>query len=294
MTHYLSVYWNVDPIFFSLGSFKFGYYNLLFITGFAIGLFMVKGFFKREGVPPKIVENLTYTAFFSAVIGARLGHCFFYNPIHFLTHPLEIFMIWNGGLASHGGMVGLMIGVWIFVRKYGPRHGFTYMWLADRVAIPTILAAGCIRLGNLMNSEIYGVETSLPWGFIFARHGETLPKHPTQIYEALCYFAIFFLLLWIYRRFLPKLKTGVLLGLTLVLCFTARFVIEFIKNPQVEFEEGMRLDMGQWLSIPFILFGIGLTIWAWKRGTPAMLPQKSKVQAAVHKENNRSGKKKRG
>ncbi|MCL2727019.1 MAG: prolipoprotein diacylglyceryl transferase [Bacteroidales bacterium] len=294
MTHYLSVYWDVDPVFFTLGSFKLGYYNLLFITGFAIGLFMVKGFFKRENIPPKIVESLTYTSFFAAVIGARLGHCFFYNPLHFLTHPVEIFMIWKGGLASHGGMIGLMIGVWIFVRKYGPRHGFNYMWLADRVAIPTILAAGCIRLGNLMNSEIYGVETSLPWGFIFARNGETLPKHPTQIYEALCYFAIFLLLLWLYRRFLPKLKTGVLLGLTFVFCFTARFVIEFIKNPQVEFEEGMKLDMGQWLSIPFILFGIGLTIWALKRGAPAMLPQKTKIQAAVHKENNRPGKKKRG
>jgi len=218
---------------------------------------------------------------------------------------MEMFMIWKGGLASHGGMIGMMVAAWIFVRMYGRQYRFNYLWLSDRMAIPALLACACIRIGNLMNSEIYGEETSLPWGFIFACHGETVPKHPTQIYEALCYLAFFFLLLWLYRRYLPKLKAGMLLGFTFILGFTARFLLEFIKNPQVGFEDGMTLDMGQWLSIPFILLGIGLLIYACITKTPAMLPQKAPAAPrpdpkpkpegqALHKDGNRLGKKRRG
>jgi prolipoprotein diacylglyceryl transferase len=250
------------------------------------------------------LEPLLYTLFLSAAIGARLGHCLFYDPWHYLTHPIEILKMWEGGLASHGGTIGILIGVWYYVKKHGRIHGFGYIWLLDRLAIPAGLAACFIRLGNLMNSEIYGIETSLPWGFIFARF-ETVPKHPTQIYEALCYLLTFFFLLWLYKKFLPKLKTGTVLGLFLILIFTSRFFIEFIKNTQAAFEEGMKLDMGQWLSIPFILFGIGLLIYSFTKGKSAMLPRsvpivplpESKPQPAgqtvAHKDGNRLGKKKR-
>jgi prolipoprotein diacylglyceryl transferase len=264
--HVLSVYWNVDPELFHIGVFRIGYYNILFVLGFITGYYIVRGFFRREQIPVSILDNLLYTLFFSAVIGARLGHCFFYEAPYYFAHPLEVLMVWEGGLASHGGTIGILIGVWLFIRKYGRLYGFNYIWLLDRIAIPTALAACFIRLGNLMNSEIYGHETSLPWGFVFAYRGESLAKHPTQIYEALSYLLIFFLLLWLYRKFLPKLKTGMLLGIFFILVFTARFFIEFVKNTQVAFEDHMVLDMGQWLSIPFVLAGVGLLIYGFYAG----------------------------
>ena len=270
MTHLLSIYWNVDPELFTIGAFRIGYYNILFVLGFITGIYMVKGFFIREHLRTNILDNLLATMFIAAAVGARLGHCLFYEPSYYLAHPIEILKVWEGGLASHGGTIGILLGAWYFVRKYGRSHGFNYIWLLDRVAIPTALAACFIRLGNLMNSEIYGVETSLPWGFIFAQRGETVPMHPTQIYEALCYLLIFFLLLWLYRRHLSRMKAGMFLGLFLFLVFTFRFFVEFIKIPQVEFEHGMALDMGQWLSIPFILFGGGLCIYSYLKGAPAM------------------------
>jgi len=282
MHHFLSIYWNFDPALFTLGSYSFRYYNILFVLGFVVGYFMGKGMLKREHLPVSLLDSIVYTVFFSAAIGARLGHCFFYDPLHYLSHPIEILKMWEGGLASHGGVIGVLIGLWFFViKKYKPKYGFDYIWLLDRVSIPAAITCCFIRLGNLMNSEIYGTETSLPWGFIFARNGETLPKHPTQIYEALSYLLIFFILVWLYRKYLPKLKKGMLMSITLILGFTARFLIEFIKNPQVAFEHGMILDMGQWLSIPFILFGIGFLIYSYKKGKPAMLPQKG-VEGVSH------------
>jgi len=301
----LSIRWDIDPAIFTIGTYQFRYYAILFVLGFFTGLYIVRGFFRREHIPTSLLEPLLYTLFFSAAIGARLGHCFFYDPIYYLKNPIDILKMWEGGLASHGGTIGILIGVWYYIKKHGRKHGINYIWLLDRIAIPTALAGCFIRLGNLMNSEVYGVETSLPWGFIFARY-ETVPKHPTQIYEALCYLFIFFFLWWLYKKFLPKLKTGTILGLFLIMLFTARFFIEFVKEKQVPFEEGMKLDMGQLLSIPFILFGMGLLIYSYTRGKPAMLPQSMPVksrpdpkpqtvgQGVVHKDGNRLGKKKRG
>ena len=306
MTQFLSIHWDVNPELFTIGVFRIGYYNILFVLGFITGYYIMRWFFRREQLPVKMVESLTYTIFFSAAIGARLGHCLFYDPVDYLSHPIEILKIWKGGLASHGGGIGLLFGAWLFVRKYRPQYGIGYMWLLDRCAIPTALAGCFIRIGNLMNSEIYGVETSLPWGFIFARRGETMPMHPTQIYEALSYLLIFFFLMWLYKKFLPKLKTGMLLGIFWILLFTARFLIEFIKNTQVSFEQKMTLDMGQWLSIPFILLGIGVLIYSYTKGKPAMRPVSSPVvhhpapvpkpanANVLHKDGNRLGKKRRG
>ena len=301
----LSIRWDVDPAIFTIGTYQFRYYAILFVLGFFTGLYIVRGFFRREHLPTSLLEPLLFILFFSAAIGARLGHCFFYDPISYLKDPISILKMWEGGLASHGGTIGVLIGVWYFIKKHGHKHGISYIWLLDRLAIPAGLASCFIRLGNLMNSEIYGVETSLPWGFIFARY-ETVPKHPTQIYEALCYLFIFFFLWWLYKKFLPKLKTGTILGLFLIMLFTARFFIEFIKNPQVAFEHGMKLDMGQLLSIPFILFGIGVLIYSYTKGKPAMLQPSMPVvnrsdpkpqtagSGIVRKDGNRLGKKKRG
>ena len=211
----------------------------------------------------------------ATLIGARLGHCLFYEPEYYLANPIKILKVWEGGLASHGGAVAILIAIWIFVRKYGAKYKFDYWWLFDRIGIATALAGAMIRLGNLMNSEIYGNPTDLPWGFIFTLRGETIPKHPTQLYEALSYLALFFLLMWMYKKYFPVLKRGTLFGIFLTVLFATRFLIEFVKEPQVSFEQGMALNMGQLLSIPFILFGLGLLFYSIKRGKPAMINSKS-------------------
>jgi prolipoprotein diacylglyceryl transferase len=188
------------------------------------------------------------------VIGARLGHCLFYEPEYYLSNPLLILKVWEGGLASHGAAVGILLALYLLSRKIKK----PYLWILDRVVIVVALAGFCIRMGNLMNSEIYGNVTNLPWGFIFARENETLAKHPTQIYEGLSYLAIFFLLYFIFIRKAKSLKPGYIFGLFLILLFSVRFIIEFIKEPQVGFEANMALNMGQLLSIPFILTGFYL------------------------------------
>ena len=185
------------------------------------------------------------------IVGARLGHCFFYEPGYYLSNPGEILKIWHGGLASHGAAIGIIIAIWLFIRK--EKKEFT--WAIDRVAIVVALSGFFIRTGNLMNSEIYGIETTVPWGFVFLRNGETAPKHPTQIYEALAYLIIFGILMWIYWRKKGEYIQGTLISLTLILIFVARFFIEFLKEDQVAFEASMSLNMGQLLSIPFIILG---------------------------------------
>jgi prolipoprotein diacylglyceryl transferase len=213
--------------------------------------------FKKEHIPQKMLDTLTTYMVIGTVVGARLGHCLFYEPAYYLANPLRILKVWEGGLASHGAAIGILISLYLFVRKVKK----PYLWILDRIVIVVALAGFFIRMGNLMNSEIYGVQTSLPWGFIFVRWGETMPKHPTQIYEALSYLAIFFLLYSIYLRKGVKIKQGFLFGLFLIILFSVRFLIEFIKEPQVGFEEHMVLNMGQLLSIPFILTGIFLLVY---------------------------------
>ena len=185
-------------------------------------------------------------------------------------------MVWKGGLASHGGTIALILAMWWFSHHYGRKYDFDLLWILDRLCITVCFAGALIRIGNLFNSEIYGDVTNLPWGFIFELRGETEPKHPTQLYEALSYTILGFVLLWMYRYKLDKLKRGTILGIFFIVLFGMRFLIEFIKEPQVGFEEGMALNMGQILSIPFIVLGIGLLIYSLKWGKPAMIqhPQK--------------------
>ncbi len=255
----LSVVWNVDPIIFNLGPFALRYYSLLFVAGFPLGYWLFIKFYRREGVNVDLIEPLLYALLIGTIVGARLGHCLFYQPDYYLGSWegfKEIFMPWKGGLASHGGAIGVLLAIWWYTAKYGKKNGFDMMWMLDRLVIAVCFAGCFIRLGNLFNSEIYGNETSLPWGFIFVRRGETVPKHPTQIYEALSYLILGFILLWVYCKKAHKVHRGWLFGAFLIGCFGMRFLIEYIKMPQVAFEEGMKLNMGQILSIPFILAGI--------------------------------------
>ncbi|MHC1689740.1 MAG: prolipoprotein diacylglyceryl transferase [Bacteroidales bacterium] len=280
MINFLAITWAPSPEIFSIGPIHLRYYSILFVSGFIIGYYIVSWFFKRENLPTNILDTLLYVLLGATLVGARLGHCLFYEPDYYLAHPIEILKVWEGGLASHGGAIAIILAMWWFVAKYGKQFKFDFLWLMDRIMIPTALAAMLIRLGNLMNSEIYGNPTDSPWGFIFTLKGETVPKHPTQLYEAIAYFAIFIVLILIYKKFLPKLKRGTLFALFLIGMFSARFFIEFVKEPQVAFEQGMSLNMGQWMSIPFIAGGILLLIYSIYKGKPAMIEAGTKATPA--------------
>lgn len=270
----LAIHWHVDPVLFHIGKFGLRWYSLLFVSGFILGWFIFKWFFKREGIDEKLLDPLLYTLLIGTIVGARLGHCLFYQPDYYLGSLkgfLEIFMPWKGGLASHGGAIALIIAMIWFAARYGKKYNFDFVWIMDHLAIAVAFAAAFIRLGNLFNSEIYGNITSLPWGFIFDLEGETEPKHPTQLYESLSYLLLGIFLILLYKFKLSKTFRGTYIGIFLIICFGMRFLIEFIKEPQVAFEESMALNMGQLLSIPFVLLGIGFLIYAYIRKQPAMV-----------------------
>ena len=274
MFELLFVNWHVNPEIFHIGSLSIRWYSLLFISGFFIGWFIFKWFFKREGVPVQLLDPLLYTLLIGTIVGARLGHCIFYQPDYYFGSWKgfwEIFMPWKGGLASHGGTIALIIAMWWFARHYGRKYDFDFLWMLDHLCIPVCFAGMFIRLGNLFNSEIYGDVTSLPWGFIFLRAGETVPHHPTQIYEALSYLILGLILLGMYRYKLEDIRRGTFIGIFFIVLFGMRFLIEFIKEPQVGFEKDMLLNMGQLLSIPFILIGIFLLMYAKYKDEPAMI-----------------------
>ena len=279
MIDFLSVNWNIDPVIFKIGPLELKWYSLLFVAGFPLGYWLFDRFYKRESVDTKLLEPLLYALLIGTIVGARLGHCLFYEPSYYLTreHWVEILKVWKGGLASHGGAIGVMLAVWWYVRRYGKKNGFDLLWVFDRLVIAVAFAGCLIRLGNLFNSEIYGDVTDLPWGFIFEWRGETLPKHPTQIYEALSYLLLGIFLLWNYNKRLDRRYRGWLFGVFFTGCFGMRFLIEFIKEPQVGFEENMTLDMGQWLSIPFVVAGIALLVYAYTKKLPARRQEPAKT-----------------
>jgi len=253
------IHWSVDPEIFSIGPLSVRYYGLMWALAFYLGYVVFNNFVKKEGLKEGFLDSLTMYMVIGTVLGARLGHCLFYEPAYYLSNPLEILKIWQGGLASHGAAIGILVALYFFARK----HKVPMIYVVDRVVITVALGGAFIRLGNLMNSEIYGVETSLPWGFIFVRNNELFPKHPTQLYEALSYFVIFFLLYFYYRKQEGKTKTGFIFGVFLILLFAARFLIEYVKEPQVDFEKTMALNMGQWLSVPFILAGVFFVVYSY-------------------------------
>ena len=298
MIELLVVKWNVNPAILHLGNFELRWYSLLFISGFILGWYIFRWFFRRESVPEKLLDPLLYTLLIATIVGARLGHCIFYQPDYYFGSWegfKEIFMPWKGGLASHGGTIALLLAMWWYASKYGKPHDIDFVWMLDHLAIAVAFAACFIRLGNLFNSEIYGRVTDLPWGFAFLRNAydaagnliypdELLPHHPTQLYEAFTYLLLGVCLILLYKYGLKKTWRGTYIGIFLIVCFGARFLIEFIKNPQVEFETSMTLNMGQWLSIPFVLLGIGLLIYAFVKKRPAATRQ-TKFEAAVLPQN---------
>jgi phosphatidylglycerol:prolipoprotein diacylglycerol transferase len=248
--------WSPSPEIFHIGHVVIRWYGLLFALSFVFGYIILLQIFKKEGIPVRVLDTLTTYMVIATVVGARLGHCFFYEPEYYLHHPLKIFAVWEGGLASHGAAIGIITGMLLF-SHYQKRP---FLWVIDRIVIVVALSGFFIRTGNLMNSEIFGIPTSLPWGFVFTRAADPaealVPRHPTQIYEGLSYLAIFLFLWWYYYRKNGQPAPGFLFGMFLILVFGMRFLIEFLKEPQVGFEQHMALNMGQLLSIPFILTGI--------------------------------------
>ncbi|WP_289157989.1 prolipoprotein diacylglyceryl transferase [uncultured Muribaculum sp.] len=256
--------WNVSPEIFS-GFLTIRWYGLMFAIGFLVGYEIVAKMFKHEGAPEKWLGILLIYVVVATIVGARLGHVFFYEWDIYRADPVKILYIWEGGLASHGGTIAIILAVIlysIFVTKRSP------LWTFDRLVVAIALVGGLIRLGNLFNSEIFGTATDLPWGFMFVRSREWhelyegQAVHPTQIYEALCYFALFGLLMWMYWKKNAEERPGLILGIFFIGIFLPRFLIEFIKNDQVAREATMTLNIGQQLSIPFILLGVLLIIYA--------------------------------
>jgi prolipoprotein diacylglyceryl transferase len=265
--NFLIVPWDVNPEIFRIGSFAIRWYGVLFASSFVVGYIIMNRIFKNENLGEPVLDRLTIYMAIGVIAGARLGHCLFYEPGYYLKHPLEILMIWHGGLASHGAAIGILIALWLFARK----EKKDYDWILDRIAIVVALSGLFIRTGNLMNSEIYGVETTVPWGFVFLRNGENAPKHPTQIYEGLAYLIIFIILYRMYWSKKGQHIQGTIISLACILIFTARFFIEFLKEDQVAFEASMKLNMGQLLSIPFILIGITGLILSIRRNKRAII-----------------------
>lgn len=257
------IHWNVSPEVFSLGPIHVRWYGLLFAVGFLFGYNQGEKMFKHEGVDLKWLESLFIYLIVATIVGARLGHVLFYGWDYYSQHLNEILYVWQGGLSSHGGTFGILIALYFWSKKVSKR---SILWVLDRVVVPTALVAALIRTGNLMNSEIYGVQTSLPWGFIFERNHETVAKHPTQIYEALSYLATFAVMMYMYWKTKAKDYQGLIIGVFFVMVFLSRFLVEFIKEDQEAFEAGMALNMGQLLSIPLVLAGVILIIRAVKRG----------------------------
>ena len=263
----LEITWRVDPAIFSIGDREIRWYALAFILGFTIGYKIVERMFKQEDLNPAWLDPLLWYTVVGTIIGARLGHCLFYDPQYYFSNPMEILKVWEGGLASHGGVLGIIVAIYFFSKRYTHK---SMLWTFDKLVVPTGLVAALIRLGNLMNHEVYGGPTDLPWGFRFIvnigywRQGAapafSPPSHPTQIYEAICYLLTFALCMWLYFKKDAWKKEGLIFGVFMICIFASRFFIEMVKNVQEKFEENMMLNMGQLLSIPFVLLGI-ICIW---------------------------------
>ncbi|MBR5821490.1 MAG: prolipoprotein diacylglyceryl transferase [Alistipes sp.] len=305
----LSVIWNWDPTLVMLGNMDIRWYGLMWAVAILLAERICNYTFSREGLPPRTLESAFIWIVLGTFIGARVGHCLFYEPETYLVEPWRIITdIRSGGMASHGAAIGIIFSIWMFTR----RNHLPFVWGIDRIAIVTPISGAIIRLGNLFNSEIVGFPTGSNFGFKFVYHDarrawietsgnvpaeiiEQIPaRHPAQLYEAICYFLIFFLLLWLYQsKDMGRRRPGLLTGVGMICVFVARFFIEFVKERQVGFEDGMSLDMGQLLSIPFIIYGIYMTTRA------LMRPEVADINAVVvhanreyAKEDKKKGKKK--
>lgn len=264
--------WNVDPVIFWItDTFPLKYYGAFFAAGLLLGFYTVRNIYKKENVSLESLDSLLIYVIVGTVLGARLGHCFFYELSYFIQHPIEILLpiqkikgsyefVGFQGLASHGGTIGVLIAILLYYKK----HKVQLLWILDRMAVAVPITAAFIRFGNFMNSEIYGKPTNGKWGVIFQRD-DLIPRHPTQLYEAFSYLFIFGFLFFMFRSQKLKERKGLIFGFFLTLLFLARFIIEFFKENQEVFENNMPINMGQILSIPFILIGLTLIIWKSKQ-----------------------------
>jgi phosphatidylglycerol---prolipoprotein diacylglyceryl transferase len=244
--------WNVSPELFSIGPLHIRWYGLLFAMAFLSSFFVSSWMFKREGKSEEDLNKLFLYILAAVVVGARLGHCLFYDPKYYFANPIEILKVWEGGLASHGAAFGILLALILYART---TPSMSFLWVTDRVAVVIPLSALFVRLGNTMNSEILGKPADVPWAFIFQRVDQ-IPRHPVQLYEATCYLILFFVMLALYRQGNAMRKPAFLSGIFLVAMFTTRFILEFFKEGQSIYDPAMPLTMGQLLSIPLVLLGL--------------------------------------
>ena len=280
MIEQLAVVWDFDPVLVTIGSFEIRYYSLMWAAALLVGGWIFAYFCRKEGRPPQLADSAFLYIALGTMIGARLGHCLFYEPEHYLLKPWAIITeIRNGGLASHGATIGILTAIWLCSRK----NKVSVMWMTDRLAIIAPISGALIRFGNLFNSEIIGNTTDVAWGFKFMRLYPNIPveavpvRHATQLYEAMCYVLTFALLWWMYHRTDAPRRRGLLFGVAMLGIFLTRFFIEFIKVDQVAFEQGMTLNMGQWLSVPFVLLGIFSIWYSYHRGIVVEQPAKQQT-----------------
>lgn len=270
MLELLYIHWNADPVMFHIGEFGLRWYSFGFLFAFVFGYMILTRMFKRENVDTQHADSLVVYMFLAVLIGARLGHCLFYEPSYYLTaeHWWEIVIpISNGqftgfqGLASHGAACGILIALWLYYKR---QHINTW-WVLDRICIIVALGGAFVRMGNFMNSEIWGYETTLPWGVIFERDASAgpNPRHPTQLYESLSYLLIFAVSIGVYMKKKGKLHNGRLFGWWLVALFMARILLEFTKVRSVDLGKSF-FSMGQWLSVPFVILGLTLVVLSYK------------------------------
>jgi len=245
--------WNIDPVLFSLGPVQIHWYGLFFATAILSGLQVMKWIYKNDGRSAESLDPLFIYVVIGVIVGARLGHCLFYDPAYYLSNPLQILAIREGGLASHGGGLGAILAIVL----YQKRHKENFLWVLDRLTMPAALFGFFVRMGNFMNSEILGKPSDLSWAITFTRV-DNLPRHPAQIYEAISYLLIFVLILILYKFRNIKERTGMLLGVFLCLVFSARLAIELVKESQAAWSSEIPLNTGQLLSIPFLCVGLYL------------------------------------
>ena len=296
MINTLVVTWDFNPVMISLGSLEIRYYGLMWALALLLGGWFFGNFCKREKLNPELADSIFVFGALATVIGARVGHCLFYEPGYYLLKPWTIITeIRNGGMASHGAAIGLLIGLWLFSRK----NKMPYIWSLDRIMIPVGIGGAIVRFGNLFNSEIVGCVTDVPWGFKFVRLFPGVPvenipaQHPTQLYEAICYLVTFAVLAYLYyAKDLGRKRPGLLFGIGLQGIFLTRFCIEFVKLEQEAFEKGMALDMGQLLSIPFILLGAYVIYRAVTRPEVAIVEPKAATKPAPAKNEGKNKKRK--
>ena len=287
----LAVVWDFNPTLIEIFGFEIRWYSLCWVLALLVGGWLFSYFCKREGKPESVSDRAFLYIVLGTIIGARVGHCLFYEPEVYLREPWRIVTgIRDGGLASHGATIGIILGIWLSSRK----SKVSVLWTADRLGIIAPISGAIIRLGNLFNSEIVGDVTTVPWGFKFLRLYPNIPvedvpmRHPTQLYEAICYFIIFLVLFLVYHKTKLARREGFIFGAALVGIFLSRIIIEFIKINQVAFEESMTFNMGQWLSLPFVLAGVAIMVWASLRK-----PVAESVPTPARKENGTPNKKKR-